>query len=61
MRIADSLIGKDGKVLSPFINNTKIVEIVEISSNSEIAKKLDELKKAVSRQSGSYTIIAFKN
>ena len=60
MRLADSYRGKDGYTLSSLIARSKIVEIVEVSSTSEISKKLDEIKKAISRSSGIFTIIAFK-
>ena len=61
MRLADSFKGKDGGTLSSLIARSKIVEIVEISSSPEASKKLDEIKKAISQQSGTFTIIAFKN
>lgn len=61
MRILDGLLGKQGKVVSTFINNSKIVEIVEVTSISEAPKKLDLIKKAISKQSGAYTIIALKD
>jgi hypothetical protein len=61
MRLADSFIGKDGKTLAPYINNSKIIEIVEINSNSEIQRKLDEVKKALLKQSMGYIIAVFKS
>ena len=61
MRLADSLIGKDGKVLSPFVNNSKIVEVIEISSSTNVAKSLDEIRKTLAKNSSaSYLVVAFK-
>ena len=60
MRLADSFKGKDGGTLSSLIAKSKIVEIVEISSASEATKKLDEIKKVISKSSGTFTVIAFK-
>ena len=60
MRLADSYKGKDGNTLSSLIARSKIVEIVEISSASDASKKLDEIKKVISKSSGTFTIIAFK-
>ena len=60
MRLADSFKGKDGGTLSSLIAKSKIVEIVEISSASEATKKLDEIKKVISKSSGNFTVIAFK-
>ena len=60
MRLADSYKGKDGNTLSSLIARSKIVEIVEISSSAEASKKLDEIKKVISKHSGTYTVIAFK-
>jgi hypothetical protein len=60
MRLADSYKGKEGNTLSSLIARSKIVEIVEISSASEASKKLDEIKKVISKSSGNFTIIAFK-
>jgi len=61
MRLADTLIGKDGKVLSPFVNNSKIVEVIEISSSTNVAKSLDEIRKALAKNSSAtYLVVAFK-
>jgi hypothetical protein len=61
MRLADTLIGKDGKVLSPFVNNSKIVEVIEISSSTNVAKSLDEIRKTLAKNSSaSYLVVAFK-
>ena len=60
MRLADSFIGKDGKTLAPYINNSKIIEIVEISSNSELQKKLEELKRSLLKKTDKFVIIALK-
>ena len=61
MRLADTLIGKDGKALSPFINNSKIVEVVEISSSTNASKSLDEIRKTLAKNtSANYLVVAFK-
>ena len=61
MRLADTLIGKDGKVISPFVNNSKIVEVVEISSSTNVAKQLDEVRKTLAKNSSAtYLVVAFK-
>ena len=61
MRLADTLIGKDGKVLSPFVSNSKIVEVVEISSSTNVSKQLEEVRKTLAKNaSASYLVVAFK-
>ncbi len=61
MRLADSFIGKDGKALSPYINSSKIVEVVEISSSANVSRSLDEIRKAISKNSSAtYLVVAFK-
>jgi hypothetical protein len=61
MRLADSFIGKDGKTLAPYINNSKIIEIVEISSSADMQRRIDEVKRAISKQSGTYLVAVFKS
>ena len=61
MRLADNFIGKDGSVLLQPLRNSKIVEVVEVSSASEHQKKLEEIKKSIAKQpSASFMIVAFK-
>ena len=61
MKLADTFIGKDGKALSAHINNAKIADLLEISSSSDIHKKLDELKKSLSKNSSAtYLVVAFR-
>jgi len=61
MRLADTLVGKDGKALSPFINNSKIVEVIEISSSTNVSKQLDDIRKTLAKNSSaSYLVVAFK-
>ena len=61
MRLADTLIGRDGKVLSPIINSSKIVEVVEVSSSANVSKAMDDLRKCLSKNSSAtYLIVAFK-
>ena len=61
MRLADTLIGKDGKVISPFVNNSKIVEVVEISPSTNVSKQLDDIRKILAKNSSAtYLVVAFK-
>ena len=61
MRLADTLIGKDGKVLSPFIINSIIVEVIEISSSTNVSKQLDDIRKTLAKNSSAtYLLVAFK-
>jgi len=61
MRLSDVFLGADGRSIVPLIKNTTVVNVVEIGSNAEISKKLDEIKKTVSKpSSSSYLIIVFK-
>ena len=61
MRLSDIFIGADGKSIMPIVKNTTVVNVVEIGSNAEIPKKIDEIKKTVSKpSSSSYLIVVFK-
>ena len=61
MRLADTLIGKDGKLISPFVNNSKIVEVVEISPSTNVSKQLDDIRKILAKNSSAtYLVVAFK-
>jgi len=61
MRLSDVFLGADGRSIVPLIKNTTVVNVVDIGSNAEISKKLDEIKKTVSKpSSSSYLIIVFK-
>jgi hypothetical protein len=61
MKLTEALIGKDGKTIEPYLRNTKIAELVEISTSSEITKKLEDIRKAMSRNSSaSYLVIALR-
>lgn len=61
MKLTEALIGKDGKSIEPYLRNTKIAELVEITSSSEVVKKLDDIKRAMSRNtSASYLVVALK-
>ena len=61
MRLADSFIGKDAKAILPHVNNAKIVDLIEVSSNAELQKKLDELKRSIAKNSSAnYLIVAFR-
>ena len=61
MKLTEALIGKDGKSIEPYLRDTKIAELVEISTSGEITKKLDDIRKAMSRNSSaSYLVIALR-
>jgi len=61
MRLAETFIGKDGRILAPYINSSKIIELVEISSSSQVSKQLDEVRKALSKNpSATYLVVVFK-
>lgn len=61
MSLANSFIGKTTKSLDPHIANAKIVELVEVSSGTDIQRKLDTIKRSLSRTSSAdYLIIAIK-
>lgn len=61
MRLADSFIGKDGRVLSQHINNSKIVDVAEITSSSEIPKKLEDIRRTLAKNSSTkYLVVVFK-
>ena len=61
MRLSDIFTGADGKSITQLIKNTTVMGVYEINTTAEISKKLDEVKKTVSKPtSGSYLIIVFK-
>lgn len=61
MKLSSIYIGKDGRTIAHLIKDATVVGLVEVESASEAQKKLEEIKKAVSKPtSSSYLIIAFK-
>jgi hypothetical protein len=61
MRLSDIFVGSDGKSITQLIKNTTVMGVYEISATAEVSKKLEEIKKTVSKPtSGSYLIIVFK-
>ena len=61
MRLSDIFTGADGRSITQLIKNTTVMGVYEISTAAEVSKKLDEIKKTVSKStSGSYLIIIFK-
>jgi hypothetical protein len=53
--------GSDPKAIMPLIKNTTVISVHEVTTTAEVAKKLEEIKKTVSKPtSGSYLIIVFK-
>ena len=61
MRLSDIFVGSDGKSITQLIKNTTVMGVYEISTTAEVAKKLEEIKKTVSKPtSGTYLVIVFK-
>ena len=61
MKLSDTFIGKDGKILASHISSAKIIDLVEVSSSSEVPKKLDQIKKSLSKNSSAtYLVVAFR-
>jgi hypothetical protein len=61
MRVSDIFVGAQGKSILPLIKNSTVVGVYEISTTAEVSKKLEEIKKTVSKPtSGSYLVIVFK-
>ena len=61
MRLSDIFLGADGKSINQLIKNTTVMGVYEISTTAEVSKKLDEIKRTVSKPtSGSYLVIVFK-
>ncbi len=61
MRLSDIFLGADGKSINQLIKNTTVMGVHEISTTAEVSKKLEEIKKTVSKPtSGSYLVIVFK-
>ena len=61
MRLSEMFNGSDPKSIMPLIKNTTIISVHEVATTAEATKKLDEIKKTVSKPtSGSYLIIVFK-
>lgn len=61
MRISDIFLGADGKSINQLIKNTNVMGVYEISTTAEVSKKLEEIKRTVSKpNSGSYLVIVFK-
>jgi hypothetical protein len=61
MRLADIFNGTDPRSIMPLIKNTTVISVHEVVTTAEVTKKLDEIKKTVSKPtSGSYLVIVFK-
>ena len=61
MRLSDIFTGADGKSITQLIKNTTVMGVYEISTTIEVPKKLEEIKKTVSKPaSGGYLVIVFK-
>jgi hypothetical protein len=61
MRLSDIFTGADGKSINQLIQNTTVMGVYEIITTAEVSKKLEEIKKTVSKPtSGSYLVIVFK-
>ena len=61
MKISDAIKGKEAKAVNQYLARATIAEAVEVSTASELQRKLEEIKQAVSKSSSSrYIIIAYK-
>jgi dihydropteroate synthase len=61
MRLSDIFTGSDAKSVMPLIKNTTVVSVHEVATTAEVAKKIEEIKKTVSKPtSGTYLVIVFK-
>lgn len=61
MKLSSIYIGKDGRTIAHLIKDATVVGLVEVDGASEAPKKLEEIKKVISKAtSSSYLVIAFK-
>ncbi len=61
MKLANIYIGKEGRTIAHLIKDATVVGLVEVDGAAEAAKKLEEIKKIVSKvTSSSYLVVAFK-
>ena len=61
MRLSDVFTGADGKSINQLIKNTTVMGVYEISTTAEVPKKIEEIKKLVSKHpSINQLIIVFK-
>ena len=61
MKLGNIYIGKDGRNIAPLVKDATVVGLVEVDSAADASKKLEEIKKAVTKPTtSSYLIIAFK-
>jgi hypothetical protein len=59
--LSNNFTGADGKSINQLIKDTTVMGVYEISTTAEVSKKLDDIKKTVSKPtSGSYLIIVFR-
>ena len=61
MHLSNMFNGSDPKAIMPLIKNTTVISVHEVATTADATKKLEEIKKTVSKPtSGSYLIIVFK-
>ena len=61
MKMSDLIKGKEAKAINQYLTRATIADVVEISSSTEIQKKLDEIRQTLSKSSSSkYIIVAYK-
>lgn len=61
MRLADVFKGKSGRDIGNLVSDTVVAELVEISSQSEVFTKIEEIKKAVMKSSTKgYLVVVYK-
>lgn len=61
MRIADLYKGKSVREIASLIADTTVAELIEVTSQSEISTKIEEIRKAISKSSPrGYLVVVFK-
>ena len=61
MHLSNMFNGSDAKSVMPLIKDTTVVSVHEVATTAEVAKKIEEIKKTVSKPtSGTYLVIVFK-
>jgi hypothetical protein len=61
MALANIFVGKKIREILPLLKDTTLACMVEVSEPSEVSRKIEEIKKAVSKpNSKGYLIIALK-
>ena len=62
MKVTNLFIGKSAREIAHLIKDTTVLGLVEVEAPSEAGKKLEDLKKSISKPSANgFIVIAFKN